>query len=152
MSRPRGSLGNNPGRLWALSALLSLLFGCDQLGNPRQLTTGPTAWTTNHHELVTTTHSFRNPRTIKRLVADGLDDLDYSDPSIGPDQTLTFVTVAPRRLRRVRPGPMRLVTRFEIPGQRPIARHWKMPAGSRHWGAAFALPAPPSAAITSVAP
>ena len=143
MSRPR--------RLLTLGAL-SLLLGCDQLGNPEQLTTGPTVWKSNHHELVTTTHSFRNPKTVQRLVADGLDDLDYSDPSIGPDQTLTFVTVQPRRLRAIRPGPMTLVTLFEIGGPRPIARQWNAPQGSRHWAAAFALPAPPSAAITSVAP
>jgi len=144
VSRPRQPL--------ALAALFSLILGCDQLGNPKQLTTGPTVWTTNHHDLVTTTHSFRNPKTVRRLVADGLGDLDYSDPSIGPDQTLTFVTVAPRRLRPVRPRAMTLVTRFEIPGRNPIARRWNAPADSRSWGAAFALPAPPSDAITSVAP
>jgi len=143
---------SRPKRLLVLGALFFLLLGCDQLGNPKQLTTGPTVWTTNHHELVTTTHSFRNPKTIRRLVADGLDGLDYSDPSIGPEQTLTFVTVAPRRLRPIRPGPMKLVTHFEIPGPRPIARYWNVPAGSRQWDAAFALPAPPSDAVTSVAP
>lgn len=132
--------------------MLLLILGCEQLGNPEQLTTGPTAWTTRHHELVTTTHSFRNPKTIRRLVANGLEDFDYADPSIGPDQVLTLVTVAPRRLVPIRPGPMKLVTRFEIPEQRSIARYWNAPAGSRQWDAAFALSAPPSEAITSVAP
>lgn len=133
--------------------VFSLICGCDQLGNPEQLTTGPTLWKSNKHELVTTTHSFRNPTTIRRLVADGLGNLDYSDPSIAPEQTLTFVTVvAPRRLRSIRLGPMKLVTVFEIAGQRPIARHWNVAQGSQQWTAAFALPAPPSAAITSVAP
>lgn len=143
MSRPRGLL--------ALGAL-SLVVGCDQLGNPEQLTTGPTVWRSGQHELVTTTRSFRNPNTIRRLVADGLDDLDYSDPSIGPDQTLTFVVVARGRLRPFRPGPMTLVTRFEIPGRRPIARGWNAPGGLRQWAAAFALPAPPSAAVTYAVP
>jgi len=143
---------SRPRRLLTLGALFVLICGCDQLGNPEQLTTGPTLWKSNHHELVTTTHSFRNPTTIQRLVAEGVDDLDYSDPSIGPEQTLTFVMVTPRRLRPVRPGPMKLVTVFEIPDQRPIARRWNATQGSRQWAAAFALPAPPSAAITSVAP
>ncbi len=139
-------------QLLELGAVFSLVLGCDQLGNPEQLTTGPTLWKSSHHELVTTTHSFRNPKTIQRLVSDGLGELDYSDPSIGPDQTLTFVMVAPRRLRPLRPGPMTLMTYFEIPGQRSIARRWNAPGGPRQWVAAFALPAPPSAAITSVAP
>ena len=132
--------------------LFSLICGCDQLGNPEQLTTGPTIWKSNQHELVTTTRSFLNPATIRRLVADGLDDLDHADPSIGPEQTLTFVMVASGRLRPIRPGSMKLVTVFEIEGQRPVARHWNAARGSRQWAAAFALPAPPSAAITSVAP
>jgi len=125
---------------------------CEQLGNPEQLTTGPTVWKAGRHELVTTTHSFRNPKTVRRLVADGLEDLDYADPSIGPDQTLTIVTVAPRRLRPIRPGAWLLVTEFELEGRRPIARRWRASAGRRQWTAAFALPSTPVDAVTYVAP
>ena len=135
---------------WAILVVLAL--GCEELGNPKQLTTGPTIWRTADHELVTTTHSFRNPKTIQRLVEDGLDDLDHSDASIGPNETLTFVTVAPRRIRIMKPGPIQLVTRFEVPDRGLIERRWRAPASARRWDAAFALPGPPSQAVTSAVP
>lgn len=129
-----------------------VLAGCEQLGNPEQLTTGPTVTTSDRHELVTTTHSFRNPTTIRRIVDDSHDRFAHADPSIGPDQTLTVVTVAPRRLRPIRPGPWVLITRFELPGGRVVDRRWRSVEGERLWEAAFALPAPPTAAATTVAP
>lgn len=138
--------------LVAWTLLLSLGAGCDQLGNPEQLTTGPTISRTNQHEFVTTTHSFRNERTIRRLVQDGLEGFDYADASIGPEQTLTLVTVAARGLRPLMPGPMRLVTRFEFGDHAPLTRPWPVPGGVRQWEAAFALPAAPTAAVTSVGP
>ncbi|MEM7434083.1 MAG: hypothetical protein AAF436_02955 [Myxococcota bacterium] len=143
----------SPARLaWLALAVLPLTASCDQLGNPEQLTTGPTVWNTDQHELVTTTHSFRNPKTVRRLVEDGLEGFDYADASIGPSQTLTFVTVAPRRLRPLVPGPMSLETRFELQDNLVSVRRWPVPGGGRLWNAAFALPAPPVAAVTSVAP
>ncbi|MEM7137160.1 MAG: hypothetical protein AAF500_11305 [Myxococcota bacterium] len=131
---------------------LALTASCDQLGNPEQLTTGPTVWDTDLHELVTTTHSFRNPKTVRRLVEDGLESFDYADASFGPSQTLTLVTVAPRRLRPLVPGPMSLETRFDFPDNMVAVRRWPAPGGGRLWNAAFALPAPPVAAVTTVAP
>lgn len=125
---------------------------CDELGNPEQLTTGPTVLEYGGHELVTTTHSFRNPKTIRRIVEDEPTRFVYSDASIGPEQTLTVVTVAPRRLRPVRPGRMTLTTRFEFPGGTVVERRWQSVEGSRLWEAAFALPDPPTAAATTAAP
>jgi len=132
--------------------LLFLLIGCDQLGNPPQFATGPTTWNEEQGHIVTTTRSFRNEKTIRRLVSEGLGDLDYADPSISPSQTLTLVSAVPRRLPRTRRREVRLVTIFKFPNQAPVVRRWKAPASSRRWGAAFATPEPPSGAITSVAP
>ena len=132
--------------------MVGLLAGCDQLGNPEQLVTGPTVWSSNHHELVTTTRSYRDPSTIRRLVEVGLEGFAHADPSVGPNQTLTLVTVAPRRLRPVVPGPLTLTTRFELPGSRVIERRWRSPPDSRHWSAAFVLPDAPVAATTSAEP
>jgi hypothetical protein len=132
--------------------LLFLLVGCDQLGNPPQFATGPTTWNEDQGHIVTTTRSFRNENTIRRLVSEGLGDLDHADPSIGPSQTLTLVSVVPRRLQRTRRREVRLVTIFKFADHAPVVRRWKAPVSSRHWGAAFATPAPPTGAITSVAP
>ncbi|KPK15595.1 MAG: hypothetical protein AMJ62_08800 [Myxococcales bacterium SG8_38] len=132
--------------------VVSCLAGCDQLGNPQQHATGPTAWDDQYGHLVTTTRSFQNEKTIRRLVSEELDDLDYADPSIGPSETLTLVFVVPRRIR-VRHGPtLTLVTILKLPDRPPIFRRWTVPASSRHWSAAFALPGPPVSAVTSVAP
>ena len=88
----------------ALVALVTLA-SCDELGNPRQLTTGPTLWTSNNHELVTTTRSFRDPNTIRRLAADGFDDLDYADPSIGPEEAVTMMpSYLSNRMRTIAGG------------------------------------------------
>lgn len=142
---------SRPNLVW-LFAVWWLLVGCDQLGNPQQFATGPTSWKDQRGHLVTTTRSFRNEKTIQRLVSEGLGDLDYADPAIGPSQTLTFVSVVPRRLSQTRRRGVRLVTIFKVPDRAPIARRWSAPASSRHWNAAFALPAPPTGAVTSVAP
>jgi len=138
-------------RAWVVGALC-LLGGCDQLGNPPQFATAPTEWKDEHGHVVTTTRSFRSEKTIQRLVAEGLGDLDHADASIGPSQTLTLVTVVQHSLRRQRRGEVELVTIFKVPDRAPIVRRWKAPASSRHWNAAFALPAPPVGAATSVAP
>lgn len=138
--------------LLASVSLLAQLVGCDQLGNPKQYATGPTVWRGPHGHLVTATRSFRGEKTIRRMVAEGLEGLDHVDPSIGPDQTLTFVSVVARALRAQRTRTVELVTVFEMPDRRPVARRWKASADSRHWGAAFAMPAPPTDAVTSLAP
>lgn len=130
----------------------SCLAACDQLGNPQQYATGPTSWKDEYGHLVTSTRSFRNEKTIRRLVSEGLDDLDYADPSIGPSETLTLVFVVPRRIRVRRGSNVPLVTIFKLPERTPIVRRWAAPASSRHWSAAFALPEPPVSAVTSVAP
>lgn len=81
-----------------------------------------------------------------------MDDLDYSDPSIGPSQTLTVVVVVPRSFRASRRGRVPLVTRFELPNGRSLERRWQVVPENRKWSAAFALPAPPDEAVTAVAP
>lgn len=129
-----------------------LLAGCDQLGNPKQFATGPTLWKDQHGHLVTSTRSFNNENTIRRLVSEGMDHLDYADPSIGPSQALTIVVVEPRALRPMRRRSVKLVTTFTLPGRAPITRRWTAPASSRRWSAAFALPEPPDRVVTSVAP
>jgi hypothetical protein len=128
------------------------LAGCEQLGNPPQYATPPTPWRDANGHLVTSTRSFRNANTIRRLVADGIEDVDYSDPSIGPTETLTVVVVVPRSFRASRRGEVPLVTRFELPNGRSLERRWKVVPENRKWSAAFALPAPPDAAVTAVAP
>jgi hypothetical protein len=136
---------------WVIG-VFCLLGGCDQLGNPRQFATGPTQWRGDQGHLVTTTRSFRNEKTIRRLVSEGLDDLDHTDASIGPSQTLTLVSVVPRGLRLKRRRDVKLVTTFEWAGREPTVRRWSAPPSSHHWNAAFALPEPPRGAVTSVAP
>jgi hypothetical protein len=136
---------------WRIGALW-LLCSCDQLGNPPQFVTGPTDWEDEHGHLVTTTRSFRNEKTIQRLVSEGLGELDHADPSIGPSQTLTLVSVVHRRLGPSRRGVVELVTVFKLPDQPPFVRRWSASASSHRWNAAFALPEPPSGAVTSVAP
>jgi hypothetical protein len=131
---------------------LSLLGGCEQLGNPPQFATGPNIWSDENGHLVTTTRSFRNEATIRRLVSKGLGGLDHADASIGPSQTLTFVSVVPRRLGHKGRRQVKLITTFKVADRAPITRQWSAPRSSRHWNAAFALPEPPIDAVTSVAP
>ena len=145
MSRPRALT------LWLCGAAL-LVAGCEQLGNPEQFATGPTSWRDARGRLVTTTRSFKNENTIRRLVSEGMDHLDYSDPSIGPSQVLTIVVVVPGLLRVTQSPEVTLVTTFQLPDRRPITRRWRAPAKSDRWSAAFALPEPPLAAVTSVGP
>ncbi len=133
--------------------MLALLSGaCEQLGNPPQYATAPTPWKDARGHLVTTTRSFRNEKTIRRIVAEGMDELDHSDPSIGPSQTLTLVQVVPRAFRPTRTGNVDLVTRFELRGRRVLNRAWRAPSSKRKWSAAFALPEPPINVGTAVAP
>lgn len=150
MSRP------SPIRAIGVTCLLSLVWplgGCDQLGNPPQFATAPTEMKDAHYgHLVTTTRSFINEKTIQRLVADGLGDLDYADASIGPSQTLTLVSVVPRRLRRAPVRELELATIFKLADGPPVIRRWSVDPSSRRWNAAFALPAPPVGAATSAAP
>ena len=104
---------------------------------------------------MTSTRSFKNETTIRRLVSEGMDGFNYSDPSIGPSQALTLVVVVAHALgprRQARRGKVELVTRFELPGRRAIQRTWTAPPTERKWSAAFALPAPPVKAVTVVAP
>jgi hypothetical protein len=129
-----------------------LLAGCEQLGNPPQFATGPTKWNGPHGHLITTTRSFRNEKTIRRLVSEGLSDLDYTDASFGPSQTLTLVSVVPHRLDRKKRRAVELITSFKLANHAPVVRRWSVPTSSRQWNAAFALPEPPSGAVTSVAP
>jgi len=139
-------------RLACFIGLLGLLVACNQLGNPPQFATGPTESKDGRAHVVTTTRSFRDETTIRRLASEGLGELDYSDPSIGPAQTLTLVSVSPRSLR-VAGGPrVTLVTRFELPNYAPITRRWSAPVSSRRWNAAFAMPEPPISAVTYLAP
>lgn len=143
MSRPSG--------VWLIGALC-LLGACDQLGNPPQFATAPTDWTDGNGRIVTTTRSFRDEKTIRRLAAEGLDSLDYADSSIGPSQTLTLVSVEPRSLKVTGRPRVTLVTTFRFRSGAPLARRWTAPASSRRWSAAFALPEPPEGAVTSVVP
>ncbi|MDH3654557.1 MAG: hypothetical protein OEN21_09835 [Myxococcales bacterium] len=144
MSRPsRGA--------WLLGALC-LLGGCDQLGNPPPFATKATEWTDGNGVVVTTTRSFRDEKTIRRLAAEGFDALDYADSSIGPSQTLTLVSVVPRSLRMTGRPRVTLVTTFRLRGGAPLTRRWSAPASSRRWSAAFAMPEPPQGAVTSVVP
>ena len=143
MSRPRCA--------WVIGALC-LLAGCDQLGNPPQFATGPTKWSAPHGRLITTTRSFRNEKTVRRLVSEGLSHLDHTDASFGPSQTLTFVSVVHDGLSRKQRRTVELITTFKLANHAPVVRRWSVPTSSRHWNAAFALPEPPSVAVTSVAP
>jgi hypothetical protein len=93
-----------------------------------------------------------NEKTIRRLAAEGMEGFDYADPSIGPSQTLTVVVVVPRTLRVDRRRKIQLVTTFKMAEGAPIIRRWSAPLRSQKWTAAFALPAPPVGAVTSVAP
>jgi hypothetical protein len=140
-----------PRIVWAL--LLALWTGgCEQLGNPAQFATGPTSWKDRYGHLTTTTRSFKDENTIRRLLSEELKDLDYADPSIGPSQVLTVVVVVPRTLRVTPRRELRLVTTFKLAGRAPIARRWKVTHDARKWSAAFALPEPPLGAVSSVAP
>lgn len=142
---------SQPSRAWVI-AVLCWLGGCDLLGNPQQFATAPSAWNDKNGRLVTTTRSFRNEKTIRRLVSEGLGDLDHADASIGPSQTLTLVSVVPRKLRLTGRSDLQLVTIFKFSEHSPIVRRWSAPASSNRWDAAFAMPEPPSGAVTSVAP
>jgi hypothetical protein len=139
-------------RLEAALFVVLLVAGCEQLGNPRQYATPPTQWRDANGQLTTSTRSFRNQKTIRRLVSDGMEDLDYSAPSIGPRQTLTIVDVAAQSFRASRGGKVNLVTRFELPNGQTVERGWKVAPEPPRWTAAFALPAPPKKAITAVVP
>jgi hypothetical protein len=137
--------------LLAVTALA--LVGCDQLGNPPQLTTGPTAWSLDvGGRIVTTTRSFKDEKTIRRLEAESLGELDHADPSIGPTETLTLVFAVPQRIPPIRRRKVSLVTIFKLPDRSPISRRWTAAAGSRRWSAAFAMPAPPIGAVTTLEP
>ena len=140
-----------PRRGWFIG-ILCVLCGCEQLGNPPQFATGPTQWNGEQGHLVTTTRSFQNEKTIRRLVSEGLGDLDHTVASIGPSQTLTIVAVVPRRLSQKRRRAVNLVTTFKLANRAPIVRRWSAPPSSHHWNAAFALPEPPRDAVTAVAP
>jgi hypothetical protein len=135
-----------------VGAIALLLAGCDQLGNPQQYATAPTPWRGQHGHVVTTTRSFKNEATIRRIVSEGMEDLDYADPSIGPSQTLTIVIVVPRTLRLTRRPTVKLVTTFRLQDRQPISRTWQAPSAGNKWSAAFALPEPPTGAVTVVAP
>ena len=142
-----------PRARWFFVVVALSLVGCDQLGNPPQLTTGPTAWTLDAGgRIVTTTRSFKDEKTIRRLEAESLGELDYADPSIGPSQTLTLVSAVPHRLPAIRRRKVSLVTIFKLPDRSPISRRWTAPASSRRWNAAFALPSPPIGAVTTLVP
>jgi len=143
VSRPSGA--------WLIAAIC-LLGACDQLGNPPQFATGPTEWKDGRGHLDTTTRSFRDEKTIRRLTSERLGELDHADASISPSQTLTVVSVVPRTLRTPRGPGLTLVTTFEFRNHAPLRRQWSAPASSRHWNAAFAVPEPPLRAFTSVGP
>jgi hypothetical protein len=126
--------------------------GCDQLGNPPQYATPPTPWKDANGHLVTTSRSFKNANTIRRLVSEGIQDFDYADPAIGPSQTLTIVVVVPRAIRPTPRPRVRLVTRFELENRTAITRKWTAPPRQDRWNAAFALPEPPTKVVTAVVP
>ncbi|MGB8224223.1 MAG: hypothetical protein WCF10_16655, partial [Polyangiales bacterium] len=73
-------------RAWVIG-IFGCLAACDQLGNPPQFATPATIWDDEHGRLETMTRSFRDENTIRRLVSEGLGELDYADPSFGPSQT-----------------------------------------------------------------
>ena len=143
MSRANGA--------WLISAFF-LIVGCDQLGNPPQFATDSTRWTDGNGLVETTTRSFRDEKTIRRLAAEGFDELDYADASIGPSQTLTLVSVTPRSLGVTGRPRVTLVTTFRLSDGKRLTRRWSAPASSSRWSAAFALPEPPEVAVTSVVP
>ncbi len=138
-------------RAWVIGIFVCLA-ACDQLGNPPQFATPATIWDDENGRLETTTRSFRDENTIRRLVSEGLGGLDYADPSVGPSQTLTLVTVVPRRLDGPRRQAVELVTIFKFSDRPPVVRPWVASASRHRWAAAFATPEPPVGAITSVAP
>jgi hypothetical protein len=142
---------SRPSCAWLISAFV-LLVGCEQLGNPRQFATEPTQWTDGSGLVVTTTRSFRDEKTIRRLAAGALNELDYADSSIGPSQTLTLVSVEPRSLKVTGRPRVTLLTTFRWSNGKPLTRRWSAPASSSRWSAAFALPEPPEVAVTSVVP
>ena len=142
---------SRPERHWPL-VLLLWLGACDQLGNPPTYSTGPTKWTDGNGQLQTITRSFRDENTIRRIASEGFEDFDYVDASIGPSQTLTIVTVAPRKLRVTGRSVVTLTTTFQLESREGIVRRWTASASKNRWVAAFALPAPPVGAVTSVVP
>lgn len=138
--------------LVGLLGSVCLVVACNQLGNPPQFATGPTEWSDANGRLVTTTRSFRDEKTIRRLASEGLGDLDHSDAAISPSQTLTIVSVVPRKLRMTGRPTLTLVTTFKLENQALVSRRWVVPASGRRWTGAFALPEPPLGAATSVEP
>jgi hypothetical protein len=142
---------SRPSSVWLIGALC-LLGACDQLGNPPQFGTAPTEWKDENGHVVTTTRSFQDETTIRRLASEGFGELDHVDSSIGPSQTLTLVSVVPRTLRVTGRPSVTLVTTFKLSSGAPLTRRWSAPASSRRWNAAFALPEPPQGAVTSVVP
>ena len=148
----RGNGAVSPRSIAFVALLLLSCGGCEQLGNPKQYATGPTSWKDQNGHLITTTRSFNNEKTIRRIASEGLDDFDYRDASIGPSETLTIVLVRPRALRMTRRRSLKLATTFKLEDGPPITRTWAVPAGSDRWRAAFALPEPPVGAVSSVAP
>ena len=139
-------------RLATVVALALSLGACNQLGNPEQFATGPTSWKDQRGHLVTTTRSFKDEKTIRRLLSEGIEGLDYADPSIGPAETLTVVVVVPRSLRPIRGPGLQLVTTFRLTDRPPMTRRWSVQSDARRWSAAFALPEPPLSAVSAVAP
>jgi hypothetical protein len=137
----------------ACALLLALgCFGCDQLGNPKQFATGPSSWKDAQAHLITSTRSFTDEHTVRRLLSEELKDLDYRDPSIGPSETLTVVAVVPQGFRPTLSQQLQVLTLFKFEGRAPITRSWTAPRDERKWTAAFALPEPPADAVSSVAP
>ena len=132
--------------------MAALVLACEAMGNPPQQVTPPAVWTHDRASITTTTQSFSNARTIKRLVREGLGDLTYADDAVGPGQTLTLVTAVPSWKQRRRQTPARLVTVFEMADGRSVERRWSGPPHEREWRAAFALSDAPRAAITALAP
>lgn len=138
--------------LWPWLGVAVLLLACEALGNPPQQITPPAVWSRGRASITTTTQSFSNAKTIKRLVREGLGDLTYADDAVGPGQTLTLVTAVPSWRQRRRQTPARLVTVFEMANGRKVERRWSGPPHDREWRAAFALPDAPRTAITVLAP
>lgn len=133
----------------ALSALPAA-GGCDELGNPppMQGQTPLVQWRSPIVALTTQSETVPPSRAddlFRRLPPSSLDH--YERAGAG---ALTLVTVEPRWAGRVRVGSVPLVTRLTLPDGSVEERHWAAPSTARVWRAAFALPAAPVEAVTTL--
>lgn len=126
--------------------------GCDSLGNPVVViaTTQPTQWTGGPLTTVTRAQA-APPERWDLLVRQSGGALHHGDRVAPVDGVVALVTVHPQWHR---PPPMTripLVTELELTDGRIVRRRWTAPSAAPVWQAGFALPTPPSTAITTLA-